>query len=154
MPWDTSLQASCPIKVMCFVSPCVICHTSSCSCRKQRVSNLSDKPENRKTCHKTTKLMSDTGKWGKDNDAKLHVLFSKPVSKGGVSTTNLDQKAIEQVRQQHFPERKYRNFAPLFRKKARQWNVDQTLSGSRKPQGKYHGCECFNYCMSNSFVLY
>ena len=70
-------------------------------------------------------------KWGKEDDAKLQELFRKGPHKGGVSTTDLDIKAIKAINQKHFPSREYKNFAPLFRKKARAWNLAETLKGGK-----------------------
>ena len=84
--------------------------------------------------------MSEVGaapKWGKQDDAKLAALFRKKLSKGGVSPQDLGRDNIEKVRQTHFPERAYRNFAPLFRRKARAFNVESSLAGARKAQGTY-----------------
>jgi hypothetical protein len=70
-------------------------------------------------------------KWGKEDDVKLAELFRRGARNGGVSTTDLGAKAVKAVNQEHFPERDYKNFGPLFRKKARAWNLNETLSGGR-----------------------
>jgi hypothetical protein len=69
-------------------------------------------------------------KWGKEDDAKLASLFRKGASHQGVSSTNLSADAIKAVNDKHF-KRDNKNFAPLFRSKARAWNIDQTLIGAR-----------------------
>jgi len=71
-------------------------------------------------------------KWGKEDDAKLKELFRRGVRNGGVSTTDLGTKAVKEVNDKYFPNRDYKNFGPLFRKKARAWNLNSTLQGSRK----------------------
>ena len=73
-------------------------------------------------------------KWGKAEDLKLADLFKRGLRSKGVSPTDLSTKAIRAVLETHFPDREYRSFAPLFRAKARKWNIDQTLRGER---GKY-----------------
>ena len=70
-------------------------------------------------------------KWGKEDDVKLAKLFRNGIRKGGVDPNDLAAKTIHQVLTKHFPSRNYGSFAPLFRAKARAWNIDQTLSGKR-----------------------
>jgi hypothetical protein len=70
-------------------------------------------------------------KWGKADDTKLAELFRSGPRGGGVSSTDLVAKNIHAVIQAHFPSREYKNFAPLFRSKARAWNIDQALAGQR-----------------------
>ena len=41
-------------------------------------------------------------------------------------------KSIEAVRKSYFPQFPYRNFAPLFCKKLRKWNIETSLAGKRK----------------------
>jgi hypothetical protein len=60
--------------------------------------------------------MSTPKKWGKEEDAKLAILLSTPPSKGGVKCGDLSQKNIKAIREEHFPDRLYQNFAPLYRK--------------------------------------
>lgn len=76
--------------------------------------------------------MTKSANWKKEDDAKLLALMQKGPYKGGVSTTDLTAKTIHKVLDKFFPEKKYQNFAPLFRKKARAFVIDQELSGSRK----------------------
>lgn len=83
-------------------------------------------------------------KWGKEEDAKLAALFSKKPSRGGVSTKDLSKPAIEKVRNEHFKDRSYTAFSTLYRKKARQWNLNQSLTGARGKQMK-------NQCMIGCF---
>ena len=70
-------------------------------------------------------------KWGVEDDKKLAELFRRGPRSGGISTSDLGSKAIHAIIAKHFPEREYKNFAPLFRGKARAWNVNQTLTGQR-----------------------
>jgi hypothetical protein len=74
-------------------------------------------------------------KWGKEDDAKLAELFRLGPRNGGVTTKDLSAKAVKKVNDTHFPERAYKNFVPLFRKKARAYNLNQTLNGARR---KFH----------------
>jgi hypothetical protein len=71
-------------------------------------------------------------KWGKEDDAKLAELFRRGPRNGGVSTKDLSAKAIKKVNEAYFKERAYKNFGPLFRKKARAYNLNQTLNGARR----------------------
>ena len=75
--------------------------------------------------------MTTQKKWGPDEDTKLARLFSVRPSRGGVSSLDLSQKAVKAVHSKHFPERPYKTFAPLFRRKARDWELNKTLSGAR-----------------------
>jgi hypothetical protein len=81
-------------------------------------------------------------KWGKLDDRKLSDLFRKGKPSGGVSSTALNAKDIRKVLKAHFPSREYKNFAPLFRSKARAWNIDQTLTGQRSKFVVYHFAMC------------
>jgi hypothetical protein len=76
-------------------------------------------------------MAGEQKKWGKGDDAKLAELFQKGPRTGGVSSTDLNAKTIHKVITGHFPTREYKNFAPLFRSKARAWNIDQALTGQR-----------------------
>jgi hypothetical protein len=76
---------------------------------------------------KTTPLK----KWGKEDDAKLAELFRRGTRTGGVSALNLNSKEIRKVHENHFPARPFKNFCPLFRSKARAWNINQSLTGAR-----------------------
>ena len=67
---------------------------------------------------------------GKNEDLKLHRLFSIRNDRGGVDSRYLTQKAIKEVQETHFPDRPYRSFAPLFRNKARRWNINHALLGA------------------------
>jgi hypothetical protein len=75
--------------------------------------------------------MATPKKWGKADDAKLANLFQKGIRAGGASSTDLNSKNIHHIIRAYFPNREYKNFAPLFRSKARAWNIDQTLTGQR-----------------------
>ena len=74
--------------------------------------------------------------WGKNEDLKLHRLFKLRVDRGGINPRDLTQKAIKEVQEEHFPDRPYKSFAPLFRNKARRWNINHALLGARLSQGK------------------
>ena len=70
--------------------------------------------------------------WGSHNNAKLVELFRTPHNK--VDPNKLDIDAVKAVHAKYFPQFKYRNFAPLYRAKARSWNVSKTLDGHRKSE--------------------
>tara|TARA_B100000780_G_scaffold251616_1_gene198338 strand:+ start:47 stop:328 length:282 start_codon:yes stop_codon:yes gene_type:complete len=74
----------------------------------------------------------DKGTWGKEHDRKLLELFDRRTNRGKVSTEDLSKKYIESVLKKHFPGRSYKSFSPLFRKKARKYNLDKALEGERK----------------------
>ena len=38
-------------------------------------------------------------------------------------------KAVQAIHKKHWPGEEYKNFAPLFRRKARSWNVNKSLTG-------------------------
>ena len=57
--------------------------------------------------------------WGKNEDLTLQRLFKLRNDRGGVDSLDLAQETIKAVREAHFPDRAYRNFAPFFRNKAR-----------------------------------
>jgi hypothetical protein len=61
-------------------------------------------------------------KWGKEDD-------KHGTAGGGVSTTDLGAKTVQKVNKRHFSDCEYKNFAPLFQKKARAWNLEKTLAG-------------------------
>ena len=80
---------------------------------------------------------SQTQPWGKTEDLKLQKLFQLRNDRGGVDPTDLQQETIKVVRVQHFPDRAYKNFAPLFRSKARKWNLNKALLNSRRATGEF-----------------
>lgn len=67
-------------------------------------------------------------RWSKLDDINLFDLFQS----GKVDATALSSFNIEQVRAEFFPDREYKNFAPLYRKKARKWNTEQAVVGGRR----------------------
>ena len=67
----------------------------------------------------------------KPDNEKLVKLFRTRVDRGGVSSTDINQKSIQKAISKYFPDRFYNAFSPLFRKKARAFNLDQVLSGKR-----------------------
>jgi hypothetical protein len=69
-------------------------------------------------------------RWGNSDDAKLTTLWNTPHN--GVDPTKLDVDSVKAVHSKHFPEKKYANFAPLYRHKARSFNVARSLDGHRK----------------------
>ena len=70
-------------------------------------------------------------RWEKPDNEKFVRFFQTRVDRGGVSSTDINQKSIQKVISKHFPDRSYNAFSPLFRKKARAFNLDQVLSGKR-----------------------
>ena len=76
--------------------------------------------------------------WGCEEDARLHILWRKK-SKNGKKplndTTKLDKPHVEAIRVKCFPERtNCINFGNTCCKKARAWNLAQTLAGSCKQE--------------------
>ena len=67
-------------------------------------------------------------KWGKAEDLKL-AACSSVVFGTKECLLQISTKAICAVLEMHFPDCKYRSFAPLFHAKAWKWNIDQTLRG-------------------------
>ena len=84
------------------------------------------------TKSKKTSASTKPQAWNKTDDTKLKALFKKEVRRGGLDSQDLDSKTIHKVIADHYPDRKYNTFAPLYRKKARQFNIGQTKSGARK----------------------
>jgi hypothetical protein len=85
-------------------------------------------------------------KWRSEDNLKLAELFRKGPSKGGVTTKNTNRQYIKEVLLRHFPERGEEyltNFAPLFRRKAAKWVVDQEKRKARKRGGKGNYIEMF-----------
>ena len=80
---------------------------------------------------------SQTQPWGKTEDLKLQKLFKLRNDRNGVDPTDLQQETIKVVRAQHFPDRTYKNFAVLFRSKARKWNLNNALLNSRRATGEF-----------------
>ena len=80
---------------------------------------------------------SQTQPLGKTEDLKLQKLFKLRNDRGGVDSTDLQQETIKVVRAQHFPDRTYKNFAVLFRSKARKWNLNNALLNSRRATGEF-----------------
>jgi hypothetical protein len=76
--------------------------------------------------------MTTQTKWAAADDAKLSHIFRKGSKNGGVDTGDLSLAYVKSVHSKHFPARDYKNFAPLFRKKARAWNIAKSLEGSRR----------------------
>ena len=69
-------------------------------------------------------------RWNASDDAKLIALWETPHN--GIDPTKLDIESVKAVHKKHFPQKKYANFAPLYRGKARSYNVSRTLDGHRK----------------------
>ena len=69
--------------------------------------------------------------WNRDNDAKLLTLLDKG-KRRGIDSLNLDKNYIEgHVIKNFFPDRVYKTFNPLYRRKIRQYNLNKTLEGVR-----------------------
>lgn len=69
-------------------------------------------------------------RWGPDDDTRL-LQFIK---NNQIDPSDLSKEGIEKVRAEFYPERPYKGFSTLFRKKIRKWNIEQTLAGRRKGQ--------------------
>ena len=68
--------------------------------------------------------------WNKSDNEKLAKLWHTPHS--GIDPKDLSVDAVKKVHENYFPQFKYPNFAPLYRDKARAWNVNKTLDGHRQ----------------------
>ena len=82
-----------------------------------------------------------TKKWGKEDDAKLFALFRQPTN--GLDPNQTDLKSFKAAHQRFFPEREYKNFAPLYRKKCSEFLLESELSGTRK-RSKCNGLSCYS----------
>lgn len=71
-------------------------------------------------------------RWNKADDAKLIQLWR--TTRNGVDPLKLDVPSVKAVHQRYFPDKKYENFAPIYRNKARQFQVGTTLDGHRKSE--------------------
>jgi hypothetical protein len=74
--------------------------------------------------------MTTQTKWAAADNAKLAHIFRKGPTNGGVDIGDLSVAYVTSVHNKHFPARDYNNFAPLFRKKARAWNIEKSFEGS------------------------
>jgi hypothetical protein len=68
-----------------------------------------------------------TTRWSTADDKKLAELFWKDKK----LADNLDTKSVQQVHRKPFGDRKFASFSTLYRRKARQWQVNRTLNGKR-----------------------
>ena len=72
------------------------------------------------------------GNWKTEHDTYLQELFRKGKYKDGIDPTNLQRKYIEgTVIPRFFPGRKPESFCPLYRRKARKWTLEKTITGKR-----------------------
>jgi len=81
--------------------------------------------------------------WKVHDDKKLAELFRKGHSKGGCDPKRKDKKYVqEHVLAKFFPERveDYKNFGPLYCRKADKWNLNKDLTHARKNQGALSMC--------------
>jgi hypothetical protein len=69
-------------------------------------------------------------RWSKADDNKLLQLLQT-----NTINSTLTHQAIETVRITHWPDKEYKSFAQLYRKKVRQWSAEQTLQAARR--GEY-----------------
>ena len=63
-------------------------------------------------------------RWNSSDNKKLSDLFRKGPRSNGVDPKALDAKSVEAAREEFFPSNAYKNFAPIFRKNARAWNLE------------------------------
>ena len=73
--------------------------------------------------------------WTLADDKKLAQLFRRgSVSRGGLSSKNIKPSDIHDAINRFFPEytKRYSSFAPLFRRKANAWNIEQEIAGKRR----------------------
>ena len=81
-----------------------------------------------------TKTSKGQGRWNTADDAKLIELWRIPHN--GVDPTKLDNPTVKAIHEKYWPDKRYSNFAPLYRGKARSFNVSLSLDGHRKR--KFH----------------
>jgi hypothetical protein len=74
-------------------------------------------------------------RWGKADDKKLAELFRTP--RNNIDPEDLSIEAVKSIHKKYFNQFKYQNFAPLYRDKARSWNVNQSLEGHRRSKLKH-----------------
>lgn len=73
--------------------------------------------------------------WKGEDDKKLAALFAKKPSQGGVDYRDLSTKYIDSVHEKHFrTSTELKNFRPLYRRKARAWNIHKSLTGGRRSE--------------------
>lgn len=72
--------------------------------------------------------MSQRPRWSATNDDALLKLFKDKK----IDPEKIDAGEVEKIRATYFPQFVYKNFAPLYRKKARLYLLDQVLQGKRK----------------------
>ena len=76
--------------------------------------------------------------WSEFDEAKLLKLFQT----GAVDLKDIDAKAVHLVINKYFHERPYSSFAALYRRKLRQFNIEQLKSGHRR--GKFDSILCID----------
>lgn len=66
-------------------------------------------------------------RWGNADDQKLANLFLE----GKIPYTNVSLAQTKAIHHKYFNQFPFRNFSPLFKKKCRQWTLEQSLKGKR-----------------------
>ena len=97
-------------------------------------------------------------RWDKADDAKLlHVFKTEPGLEKKLETAD-----VQDVFRRHFPGKKFVNFSPVYKRKARQYALTQTLNKARKKEaeqkkgkrGKFLvGVLCNHSVLSSSFLF-
>ena len=77
-------------------------------------------------------MNSKVPKYNNENDKVLFYLFDQRSGRDQVDPNNFRKENIQGVLENHFPGRNYKHFSPLFRRKARQYNLMNYLKGDRK----------------------
>ena len=82
--------------------------------------------------------MPKLGSWNKTYNAKLLRILNKRARAGCINHLNLSKEYIEDiVIAKFFPDRQYKTFNRLYRRKVRQYQVNKTLNGEQEArQGK------------------
>ena len=90
--------------------------------------------------------------WKTEHDSFLAALFRKGAKRGGLDYKKLDRNYIENtVIRNFFPGRNPDSFATLYRRKARQWAINKTLTSKQSKYNTYHyGVSIFSirFCRS------
>ena len=96
--------------------PCLVCFDGMSTNRQSKCSTMT--------------------RWNASDNAKLTALWRLPHN--GVDSTKLDKDSVKAVHTKHFLHTKYANFAPLYRFKARAFNISVSLDGHQKSKSLQH----------------
>lgn len=75
--------------------------------------------------------------WDTVDDVKLRTLFTKGIRKGGLDPNDLSKDITEALHKRYWPDRGETGFKALYRRKAREWNLNVEKNGGRIPTSKH-----------------